>query len=162
MLLRAISGLMLAFVSFVAFQGWSTDLARAGSADLLAAQGGQCYDCMTTAPNKCVANTCVALGGGLWRQTTGSKQLGINCFVSTPGTTTCVNNTPMVCLTYVTCTMMGCTMCGPPSTTMIDTNCTLGPYLCDRQEFRPGRLPLYGMVMVSTPRALDSPISTLD
>jgi len=123
--------LALSIASFVVIGG-PHNLVQARAADLVAAQGGDCYDCQQNSSDDCTTNSCVKIADGVWRQTIGMKASGISCFVVVRGATTCLNNTPKVCVKKRTCTQEKCPdgSCGPPSTNEIDTNCRPGAYLC--------------------------------
>ena len=129
--------LVLPVAALLAFANpYHCHLTPALSDEIASAQGGACLDCMHGRGSECIADSCTKIADGVWRKTTGMKVTSNVCFQvdpGKPGTTTCKNDTPKVCLKKRTCTQAGCPdgSCGPESTTEVDTNCRLGTYLCN-------------------------------
>ncbi len=130
-----ISSALAPTVAILFWIGQARDLEKAQGPDLAAVFGSACLDCKVDNTGPCVANSCTKVADGVWRKTTGMNISPISCFQvgsGAPGTTTCTNDTPKVCLKKQTCTSENCPdgSCGPASTTEADTRCELGSYLC--------------------------------
>lgn len=112
-------------------------LASAHPADLQAAWGGACQDCMYDNTGPCVGTTCEPQGSGVWLKVVGTLVTPIWCFDVGPGEpgAHCEATLPMACKTQSTCTDAACNNCSNPASQLppVKTKCTLSGTLCTGQ-----------------------------